>query len=64
MQTEVKQAYGRTKGETVRMVVALPKQEADAIDAWGIPVGMPNRTAAVRELLRKGLEAAGSASQA
>lgn len=42
---------------TLRVVVIMPKNEADAIDGWGIPAGMPSRTSAVRFLLRKGLEA-------
>ena len=39
-----------------RVVVLMPKDEADAIDGWGIPAGMPSRTSAVRFLLKKGLE--------
>ena len=35
----------------------MPKDEADAVDQWGIPAGMPSRTAALRFLLRKGLDA-------
>jgi metal-responsive CopG/Arc/MetJ family transcriptional regulator len=40
-----------------RVVVVMPKDEAEAVDEWGIPAGMPSRTSAVRFLLRKGLEA-------
>lgn len=43
-------------GESLRVVVHMPKDEADAIDGWGIPAGMPSRTSAVRFLLKKGLE--------
>lgn len=42
--------------ECLRIVVQMPKDEADAIDRWGIPAGMPSRTSAVRFLLKKGLE--------
>lgn len=43
-------------GDARRVVVLMPKDEADAIDGWGIPAGMPSRTSAIRFLLRKGLE--------
>lgn len=43
-------------GNALRVVVLMPKDEADAIDGWGIPAGMPSRTSAVRFLLKKGLE--------
>jgi len=43
-------------GSALRVVVLMPKDEADAIDGWGIPAGMPSRTSAVRFLLKKGLE--------
>jgi hypothetical protein len=43
-------------GESLRVVVHMPKDEADAIDGWGIPAGMPSRTSTVRFLLKKGLE--------
>jgi hypothetical protein len=46
--------------ERVRVVVLMPKEEVQAIDFWGIPSGMRDRTAAVRTLIRKGLEAAGA----
>lgn len=42
--------------ETLRIVVLMPKSEADAADQWGVPAGMTSRTSAVRFLLRKGLE--------
>lgn len=47
---------GSTEGSQ-RVVVLMPKGEADAVDEWGIPAGMLNRTPAVRYLLRKGLDA-------
>ena len=43
-------------GPLLRVVVLMPKNEADAIDEWGVPAGMPSRTSAVRFLLKKGLE--------
>lgn len=43
-------------GPQFRVVVLMPKEEADAIDEWGVPAGMPSRTSAVRFLLKKGLE--------
>lgn len=42
--------------DLLRVVVLMPKDEAEAIDGWGIPAGMPSRTSAVRFLLKKGLE--------
>lgn len=54
---KVNRGYGGTpSSENERVVVVMPKIEADAIDQWGVPAGMPNRTSAVRYLLRKGLE--------
>ena len=44
-------------GKVSRIVVQMPKDEADAIDDWGIPAGMTSRTSAIRFLLKKGLEA-------
>ena len=42
-----------------RVVLQMPiaEADADAVDNWGIPAGMPSRTSAVRYLLQKGLEA-------
>lgn len=42
--------------DLLRVVVLMPKDEAEAIDGWGIPAGHPSRTSAVRFLLKKGLE--------
>ena len=54
---KVNRGYGGAPSpENERVVVVMPKAEADAIDGWGVPAGMPNRTSAVRHLLRKGLE--------
>lgn len=48
--------YRREIVENKRIVISLPEDEATAIDSWGVPAGMPNRTIAVRELIKKGLE--------
>lgn len=57
MSSTVNKGYrGNTAGECLRVVVLMPQDEADAVDGWGIPAGMPSRTAAVRYLLKKGLE--------
>ncbi len=43
-----------------RLIAVVPKEEAERLDAWGVAAGMPSRTAAIRLLLRKGLEAVGT----
>ncbi len=49
--------YRRTAAEDLaRIVVSMPRDEARAIDAWAIPAGQSSRSAAIRLLLRKGLE--------
>ena len=48
----------RTEGKPVRVVIQLPKNEVEAIDLWGVPVGMPSRAAAVRRLVQDGLAVA------
>ncbi|PRD42130.1 hypothetical protein C5748_18450 [Phyllobacterium phragmitis] len=40
-----------------RIVFHLPAEEVEALDAWGVPAGMPSRAETIRTLLRKGLEA-------
>lgn len=60
-------AIYRNRGSTepqARIIMVLPKQEVDAIDAWGGPAGMPSRTSAVRHLIQKGLEAIGQSKPA
>ncbi len=47
---------GLSAHETERVVILMPKDEVDAIDSWGIPAGMPSRTATVRHLLKTALE--------
>lgn len=58
MGTRRQNVYRRGPASNVnRVVVLLPKEETEAVDAWGVPAGMPSRTAAIRHLIRKGLEA-------
>ena len=45
-----------------RLIAAIPKQEVERLDAWGIAAGMPSRTATIRFLIQKGLETAGTAA--
>jgi hypothetical protein len=47
----------RTIEDQARVVVLMPREEAVAIDAWAIPAGQSSRSAAIRLLLKKGLEA-------
>lgn len=57
MAMETNKGYRKdAASESLRVVVHMPKDEADAIDGWGIPAGMPSRTSAVRFLLKNGLE--------
>lgn len=43
----------------VRLQIMLQPQELDAIEEWRFKARMPSRAAAVRELIRRGLEAEG-----
>ena len=53
-----KKCTGYEKGtQKQRVVVLMSQDETDAVDNWGIPAGMPSRTAAVRFLLKQGLGA-------
>ena len=45
-----------------RLIAVIPKNEAERLDAWGIAAEMPSRTAAIRFLIKKGLEAVGTAA--
>lgn len=47
---------------STRLIAVIPKEEADRLDAWGIAAAMPSRTATIRFLIQKGLEAAGAAA--
>jgi hypothetical protein len=43
-----------------RLIAVIPKEEVERLDAWGIAAGMPSRTATIRFLIAKGLDAAGT----
>ncbi len=47
-----------------RLQIMLTDEELRAVDDWRFKQHMPSRSAAVRELLRRGLSAEGYASQA
>lgn len=54
--------YRRSSADDkARVIFEIPKDELAAVDAWGVPAGMKSRTAAVRALIKKGLEAVGTA---
>ena len=46
-----------TRGE--RMQIMLTKEELEALDNWRFQRRMPSRAAAIRELLKRGLNAEG-----
>ncbi|GAA6159166.1 hypothetical protein NBRC116589_13400 [Ruegeria sp. HU-ET01832] len=46
-----------TKEKSVRLHIYLPQDEIDAIDNWGFKNRIRARTKAIRELVKKGLEA-------
>ena len=54
---------GNAKGDMVRVVALIPASEIEAVDGWGAPAGMPHRTAAIRFLIQKGLEAVRASTQ-
>ena len=57
MTDSVNRIYRRAaEADQARVLVMMPKNEADAVDSWAVPAGMPSRTSAIRYLLRKGLE--------
>jgi hypothetical protein len=47
-----------SRGE--RLQLMLSPEELEVIDSWRFQARMPSRAAAIRDLLRRGLEAAGS----
>jgi hypothetical protein len=49
-----------SRGE--RLQIMLTEEELTALDDWRFSQRMPSRAAAVRELLRRGLSAAGALS--
>ena len=42
---------------SARVMIVMLTDELNELDRWGVPAGMPSRTAAVRFLLKEGLEA-------
>lgn len=46
-----------TQARSARVVVLMSIDDVKEIDSWGVPAGMPSRGAAVRALIKKGLEA-------
>ncbi|MBN9588546.1 MAG: hypothetical protein J0G99_06020 [Alphaproteobacteria bacterium] len=46
-----------SRGE--RLQIMLTQEELDALDSWRFAARMPSRAAAVRELLKRGLDAKG-----
>ncbi|QDC09956.1 hypothetical protein FHY55_12195 [Oceanicola sp. D3] len=49
---------------TERLQIMLTEEETRALDDWRFKLRMPSRSAAVRELLRRGLSAEGFFDQA
>lgn len=51
--------YGAARGKRAmtRFIAVIPSAEANKVDEWGVSAEMPNRTAAIRHLLKRGLEA-------
>jgi hypothetical protein len=41
--------------DVIRVVAELPSETVRKVDAWGVPAGMPSRTAALQELIARGL---------
>ncbi|MGR3804218.1 hypothetical protein [Marinibacterium profundimaris] len=54
----------KTSKRLDRLQIMLTQEELEALDNWRFQVRMPSRSAAVRELLRRGLAAEGYYSQA
>lgn len=48
-----------TQEREIRLQIMIQPQEMDAIELWRFKTHMPSRAAAVRELLRRGLQAEG-----
>ena len=61
-----RQAIGYTRRvppeALTRLIAVIPRDEVERLDAWGIAAEMPSRTAAIRFLIKKGLEAVGTAA--
>ena len=59
-------AYSRKRvgvKDVVRVVAELPTDQVKLVDAWAIPAGVPSRTAAIKELLTRGLQTVQAESQ-
>jgi metal-responsive CopG/Arc/MetJ family transcriptional regulator len=54
----------QTKKRVERVLVMLDEDELRALDSWRFERRMPSRSAAIRELLRKGLGELGGAEAA
>lgn len=55
----MRSAYTRKRGgvrDVIRVVAELPTETIQLVDAWAIPAGVPSRTAALNDLLRRGLQ--------
>ena len=50
-------AYQRARRGMRRVVIKMDERDLEAVDRWGAPAGMLNRTEAIRLLIKKGLEA-------
>lgn len=50
--------------DVVRVIVEFERIDVQAIDDWGVPAGMTNRSAAIRAIIKKGLEANASTKEA
>ena len=46
-----------------RVVVVLPNDLVEEVDAWGVPAGKRSRADAIRDLLRLGLDQAVPANE-
>ncbi|MFT9072141.1 hypothetical protein [Gluconobacter potus] len=64
----VPKSYSRKRqpGSFTRVIAEMPNEEIEAVDNWGAEFGASSRTAAIRQLLKAGLEskkAAGSVAK-
>lgn len=50
--------FTKKRDKLHRLIAEIPLVDLEEIDRWGVSHGMPSRTATVRKLLKKGLEAA------
>lgn len=42
--------------DVVRVVAEIPTEVIRDVDQWAVPAGVPSRTAALTDLLKRGLE--------